>query len=87
MDKKLFMNHVSTLFFRTSSKEIKPGTRFKQLREWNILLAVSFVEMVKEEYQVELNKKDFLYNDTIEDCIAVYATGNKKLLRTLFEIK
>ena len=42
-------------------------TRFKQLREWNILLAVSFVEMVKEEYQVELNKKDFLYNDTIED--------------------
>ena len=41
MDKKLFMNHVSTLFFRTSSKEIKPGTRFKQLREWNILLAVS----------------------------------------------
>ena len=55
------MNHVSTLFFRTSSKEIKPGTRFKQLREWNILLAVSFVEMVKEEYQVELNKKDFLY--------------------------
>ena len=45
MDKKLFMNHVSTLFFRTSSKEIKPGTRFKQLREWNILLAVSFVEM------------------------------------------
>ena len=57
------MNHVSTLFFRTSSKEIKPGTRFKQLREWNILLAVSFVEMVKEEYQVELNKKDFLYND------------------------
>lgn len=67
MDKKLFMNHVSTLFFRTSSKEIKPGTRFKQLREWNILLAVSFVEMVKEEYQEELNKKDFLYNDTIED--------------------
>ena len=64
MDKKLFMNHVSTLFFRTSSKEIKPGTRFKQLREWNILLAVSFVEMVKEEYQVELNKKDFLYNST-----------------------
>ena len=61
------MNHVSTLFFRTSSKEIKQGTRFKQLREWNILLAVSFVEMVKEEYQVELNKKDFLYNDTIED--------------------
>ncbi len=61
------MNHVSTLFFRTSSKEIKPRTRFKQLREWNILLAVSFVEMVKEEYQVELNKKDFLYNDTIED--------------------
>ena len=61
------MNHVSTLFFRTSSKEIKPETRFKQLREWNILLAVSFVEMVKEEYQVELNKKDFLYNDTIED--------------------
>ena len=27
----------------------------------------NYVEMVKEEYQVELNKKDFLYNDTIED--------------------
>ncbi|WP_294178694.1 acyl carrier protein [Coprobacter sp.] len=67
MDKKRFINHVSTLFFRTSSEEIKPGTRFKQLQEWNILLAVSFVEMVKEEYQVELNKKDFLHNDTIED--------------------
>lgn len=67
MDKKHFISHISTLFFRTSSKNIKSGTYFKQLQEWNILLAVSLAEMVREEYQVELNKKDILRNDTIED--------------------
>lgn len=67
MDEKNFINHVSALFFRTSSDEINSETHFKQLREWNILLAVSFAEMVKEEYHVELSKKDFLYNDTIEE--------------------
>ncbi|WP_455497497.1 phosphopantetheine-binding protein [Coprobacter sp.] len=67
MDKEHFITHVSTLFFRTSSKNIKSGTHFKQLQEWNILLAVSLAEMVREEYQVELNEKDFLRNDTIGD--------------------
>lgn len=67
MDKTDFINHVSALFFRTSSSEISSDTHFKQLREWNILLAVSFAEMVKEEYQVELSRIDFLRNDTIGD--------------------
>ena len=64
---KEFIENFASNFDDTDISELKPETVFRELDEWNSMLALSTMAMISEEYDVELSPEDMRKARTIED--------------------
>lgn len=67
MDIKEFMNNFAEQFDDLAASVLTPETEFKQLEDWNSLVALSVIAMVDEEYDVTIKGDDIRNAKTIED--------------------
>ncbi len=66
MEKADFVHCIAPLFY-TAPYMVSGKTHYKQLRGWNIILATSLSETIREQYQVQLEAEDFIRSETIDD--------------------
>ena len=52
MDIKEFINNFAEQFDDLDASVLTPETEFKQLEDWNSLVALSVIAMIDEEYDV-----------------------------------
>lgn len=64
MEESRFVYMLAPLFYCTSPEALSGSTRYKQLREWNMILAVTLSREVEERYRVCLEASDFRRADT-----------------------
>ena len=64
---KEFISYFAEQFDETESSEFTNTTEFKQLREWDSMLALSIIAMVDEEYNKTINGEDIKKANTIEE--------------------
>lgn len=76
MDIKEFINNFAEQFDDLDASVLTPETEFKQLEDWNSLVALSVIAMIDEEYDVTIKGDDIRNSKTIED---LFNTVNAKL--------
>jgi acyl carrier protein len=62
-----FISKLDVVFEETDLTTIKPETLFKQLEEWDSMLALSMIAMVDDEYGLKLTGDDIRTSTTIEE--------------------
>lgn len=67
MDIKEFINNFAEQFDDLDVSVLTPETEFKQLEDWNSLVALSVIAMIDEEYDVTIKGDDIRNSKTIED--------------------
>jgi len=67
MDLKEFIEAFAGEFEDTEMSEFKAETEFKDLDEWDSLVALSIISMVDEEFDKTITGADIRSCDTIED--------------------
>jgi len=67
MEIKDFIENFAAQFDDTDASEFKGETKFRELDEWNSLIALSVIAMVDEEYEVTLKGDDMRAANTIEE--------------------
>jgi len=67
MEMKTFLENFASQFDETDASLFTPSTVFKDLDEWNSLMALSIIAMADEEYSVKLKGDDIRNAITIED--------------------
>lgn len=66
-----FIANFAAQFEDTDASEIKATTVFKELDEWDSLIALSVIGMVDEEYDVRIKGDDIRSANTVEDLYKV----------------
>ena len=67
MDIKEFINNFADQFDGLDASVLAPETEFKQLDDWNSLVALSVIAMIDEEYDITLKGNDIIGATTIQD--------------------
>ena len=67
MDIKEFISNFAEQFDDMDASVLTPETEFKQLDDWNSLVALSLIAMVDEEYDVTIKGEDIRNAKTIKD--------------------
>jgi len=67
MDIKEFISNFAEQFDDMDAGALTPETEFRQLEDWNSLVALSVIAMVDEEYDVTIKGDDIRNSKTIED--------------------
>jgi acyl carrier protein len=67
MELQSFVEKVAEQFEETDANEFHAGTKFKDLKEWSSLLALSIIAMVDEEYDIKVKGDDIRNAVSIED--------------------
>jgi len=67
MELQEFINNFAEQFDDMDASVLTPETEFKQLDDWNSLVALSLIAMVDEEYDVTIKGEDIRNAKTIED--------------------
>lgn len=67
MDIKEFISNFAEQFDDLDSSVLTPETEFKQLEDWNSLVAISVIAMIDEEYDVTVKGNDITGANTIQD--------------------
>lgn len=71
MDENLFVEQLQSLLYKHPSHlPVTPHTPYRELRGWNVILAVSLLRMVHEEYNIELTVQELQKARTIADLCA-----------------
>lgn len=76
MELQEFINNFAEQFDDTDVSALNGSTIFKDLDEWNSLVALSVIAMIDEEYDVTLKGNDIISANTIED---LYNTVQNKM--------
>lgn len=71
MDINDFISGLDVVFETTDISTITPETKFKELAEWDSMLALSLIAMVDNKYKVKVTGGDIRSSATIEDLFAV----------------
>lgn len=66
-DKEQFLNKVKSIFDETPHNKITCNTNFKQLDEWNSLLALSLIVMIEDNYSILISPALIENSNTFED--------------------
>lgn len=72
-----FLEKFAEILTETPPEALSAETEFKQLPEWNSLLALSVIALVEDEYEVLLRGKDISDSRTLGDLAAVVAAQLK----------
>lgn len=67
MDINHFITNFAAQFDDTDIEEFKAETKFREIKEWSSLTALSIIAMVDEEYSVALKGDDIRNSQTIND--------------------
>ncbi|MEN9522337.1 MAG: hypothetical protein RL065_714 [Bacteroidota bacterium] len=67
MDINSFVANFAGIFDDTDSSLITATTKFRDLEEWNSLVALSLISMVDDEYDVKLKGEDIRSSNTVEE--------------------
>lgn len=67
MDLQEFINNFAEQFDDIDASTLAANTDFKDLEDWNSLVALSVIAMIDEEYDVTLKGNDINGATTIED--------------------
>lgn len=67
MDINVFISNFAEQFDDMDASVLTPETEFRQLEDWNSLVALSVIAMVDEEYDVTIKGDDIRNSKTIED--------------------
>jgi acyl carrier protein len=67
MELDSFIKNFVDQFEETDPNIIQAGTRFRDLKEWSSLIAMSIIAMVDEKYNVKLTGDDIRKSNTIKD--------------------
>ncbi len=70
-----FIKNFADQFDETDPSEITAQTKFRDLDEWDSMIALSIIAMVDEEYEVTINGEDIKGASTVED---LYKAVNSK---------
>ena len=62
-----FLQNFSAQFENTDPSEIKLETNFKDLEEWDSMIALSLIAMADDSYSVRLTGDDMRSSTTVED--------------------
>ena len=76
MELQEFINNFAEQFDDIDASTLDANTNFKDLEDWNSLVALSVIAMIDEEYDVTLKGNDITKANTIED---LYNTVQNKL--------
>ncbi|AWV99867.1 acyl carrier protein [Arcticibacterium luteifluviistationis] len=74
MDIEEFIQLFAEQFDETEVSEFKPETEFRQLEEWDSMVALMIIAMVDEEYGVKVSGDDIRNSATIKDLMDVVAS-------------
>jgi len=69
-----FIQLFAEQFDETEESEFKSETEFRQLEEWDSMVALMVIAMVDEEYNVKLSGDDIRNSNTIQDLMDVVAS-------------
>ncbi len=67
MELKEFIQNFADQFDDLDAATISGSTEFKELADWNSLVALSVIAMIDEEYDVTVKGNDITSASTIED--------------------
>lgn len=67
MNLNSFIENFADQFEETDASAFTPDTKFKELEEWNSLVALSIIAMVDEECEITLKGEDIRSATTIND--------------------
>lgn len=67
METSEFINNFADQFDETDVSVFTLETRFRELEEWDSMLALSIMAMVDEKYQVKLSPNEMKLANTIQD--------------------
>ena len=76
MELQEFINNFAEQFDDIDASALNGSTIFKELDEWNSLVALSVIAMIDEEYDVTLKGNDITSANTIEE---LYNTVQSKM--------
>ncbi|WP_341226336.1 acyl carrier protein [uncultured Arcticibacterium sp.] len=74
MDIEEFIQLFAEQFDETDISEFKPETEFRELEEWDSMVALMIIAMVDEEYSVKVSGDDIRNSTTIKDLMDVVAS-------------
>ena len=75
MELNNFIENFANQFDETEPSEFSAETEFKQLDEWDSMIALTIIAMVDEEYEKTINGDDIKKVNTIEE---LYKLVNEK---------
>lgn len=67
IDKNEFLAHLHELLELENRQTLGWDTRLLEIEEWDSLVALSFMALAKEEYDVELGGDDIRGAETVQD--------------------
>ncbi|MBR4918834.1 MAG: acyl carrier protein [Bacteroidales bacterium] len=67
MELQEFINNFAEQFDDIDASALNGSTIFKDLDEWNSLVALSVIAMIDEEYDITLKGNDIISATTVED--------------------
>lgn len=67
MELNEFVKFIADQFDETPKENFKPDTHFRELEEWDSLVALSVIAMVDEELEIKITGADIRNCTTIED--------------------
>ena len=67
MEIKDFISNFADQFDDVDASALTPETEFKNLEDWNSLVALSVIAMVDEEYDITIKGDDIRNSKTIQD--------------------
>jgi len=71
MDLQDFVSKFAGQFENTDKNEFSADAKFRELAEWDSLLALSIIAMIDEEYGVVLAGENIRQSATIEDLFKI----------------
>ena len=67
MELKVFVENFASQFEDTDLNLFTSNTKFRELEEWNSLIALSIIAMVDDVYGVQLKGDEIRTSNTIEE--------------------
>lgn len=71
MDIEEFIELFAQQFDETERSEFMPETEFRQLEEWDSMVALMVIAMIDEEFNVKVSGDDIRNSTTIKDLVEV----------------
>lgn len=69
-----FIEKFAEQFDETEISEFSSNTSFKDLDEWDSMVALSVIAMIDEEYEKTINGDDIKKANTIKELLAIVAS-------------